>query len=83
MEDPQGQPLLTAGKGDYRAHGFPIIAPDGSPIAQIHKKWVTTRDSFSIEILRQDFNPFLILSYVVIIHERLRADKSIFDFSPY
>jgi uncharacterized protein YxjI len=84
MEDPQGQRLFTLGKGDYREHGFPIIAPDGSPIAQVHKKWVTTRDSFSIEILRRDSDPFLILSYIVLVHERAHSGhKSIFDFSPY
>ena len=78
MEDPQGQPLFTSGKTDWKdilseLGEHIIITPDGSPIAQLHKKWVTTRDSFSIEILRQDFNPFLILSYVVLIHDRAHS----------
>ena len=84
MEDAQGKQLFRTGKGDYRAHGFPIVAPDGNAIAQVHKKWVTTRDSFSIEILRQDLDPFLILSYVITMHEQARAShRSIFDTSPY
>jgi uncharacterized protein YxjI len=84
MEDAQGKRLFTTGKGDYREHGFPIVAPDGNAIAQVHKKWVTTRDSYSIEILRQDFDPFLILSYVITMHEQARArHQSIFDLSPY
>jgi uncharacterized protein YxjI len=69
MEDAQGQRLFTHGKGDFAGHNYPIIALDGGPIAQIHKKWVTIKDSFSIEILRQDSDPFLILSYVIIMHE--------------
>jgi uncharacterized protein YxjI len=78
MEDPQGQPLFTSGKTDWKdmlskLGEHIIITADGSPIAQLHRKWVTTRDSFSIEILRQDFNPFLILSYVVLIHDRAHS----------
>jgi len=84
MEDAQGQRLFTTGKGDYKAHGFQLTAPDGSAIAQVHKKWVTARDSYGVEILRQGFDPFLILSYVVIMHERARAGhRSIFDIGPY
>lgn len=85
MEDAQGQRLFTTGKGDFEEHGFPIVAPDGNPIAQIHKKWVTARDSYSVEILRQDVNPFLILSYVVIMHgeARRRGRRSYFQLTPY
>lgn len=64
MEDAQGQRLAKA-EGNFGGHEYRILAPDGSLIAQIHKKWVTIRDSYSIEVSRQDFDPFLILSYVV------------------
>jgi uncharacterized protein YxjI len=70
MEDAQRQRLFTHGKGFIpHGHDYPIIAPDNSPVAQIHKKWVSTTTSFSVEILRQDFDPFLILSYVLVMHE--------------
>jgi len=64
MEDAQGQEIAKA-KGNYMEHDYQIIALDGGIIAQIHKKWVTIRDSYNIEIIRPDFGPFLILSYVI------------------
>jgi len=64
MEDAQGQQIAKV-KGNYIEHEYQIQAPDGSVIAQIHKKWVTIRDSYNIEITRSDFDTFLILSYVI------------------
>ena len=64
MEDPQGQQIAKA-EGNFTEHNYQITAPDGSPIAQIHKKWVTIRDSYSIEIQNPDFGAFLVLSYVI------------------
>jgi uncharacterized protein YxjI len=64
MEDAQGQQIAKV-KGNYSEHEYQILAPDGSVIAQIHKKWVTIRDSYNIEITRLDFDTFLILSYVI------------------
>jgi len=64
MEDPQGQQIAKA-KGDFTRHDYQILAPDGSTIAKIHKKWVSIRDSYCIDISRQDFDPLLILGYAV------------------
>jgi uncharacterized protein YxjI len=64
MEDAQGQQIAKV-KGNYSEHEYQILAPDGSVIAQIHKKWVTIRDSYNIEITRSDFDAFLIISYVI------------------
>jgi uncharacterized protein YxjI len=64
MEDPEGQQLAKA-EGDFAGHNYQILASSGGVIAQIHKKWVSMRDSYGIEILRQDFDPFLILSYTI------------------
>jgi uncharacterized protein YxjI len=64
MENAQGQQIAKV-KGNYSEHEYQILAPDGSVIAQIHKKWVTIRDSYNIEITRPDFDTFLILSYVI------------------
>jgi len=66
MKDPQGQQLAIA-ESDFLGRNHRILAPDGSTIAQIHKKWASTRwQSYRINISRQGFDPFLILSYVVV-----------------
>ena len=66
MKDPQGQQLAIA-EGDFLGRNYRILAPDGSAIAQIHKKWASTSwQSYRIDISRQGFDPFLILSYVVV-----------------
>ena len=64
MEDAQGQEIAKV-KGNYTEHEYTILSSDGSIIAQIHKKWVTIKDSYNIEITRPDFDHFLILSYVI------------------
>ena len=64
MENAQGQQIAKV-KGNFTEHEYQILGPDGSPIAQIHKKWITIRDSYNIEITRPEFDPFLILSYVI------------------
>jgi len=66
MEDPEGK-QLARGKGDLMGHNYQILAPDGSVIAQIHRKWATIRDSYCIDISRQDFDPLLVLSYAVVM----------------
>jgi uncharacterized protein YxjI len=66
MEDPQGQQLAIA-EGDFMGRNYQILAPDGSAIAQIHKKWMSIRGSYCIDISRQGFDPFLILSYAVVM----------------
>jgi len=66
MEDPKGQQLAKA-KGDFMGHNYQILAPDGSVIAQIHKKWVSIADSYCIDISRQGLDPLLILSCAVIM----------------
>jgi uncharacterized protein YxjI len=64
MEDPEGQQLAKA-EGDFAGHNYQILGAGGGVIAQIHKKWVSMRNSYGIEILRQDFDPFLVLSYTI------------------
>ena len=61
MKDPQGQQLAIA-ESDFLRFNYRILAPDGSTIAQIHKKL----SSYRIDIPRQGFDPLLILSYVVV-----------------
>ena len=76
MEDTQGQQIAKV-KGNYTEHDYQVLAPDGSLVAQIHKKWVTVRDSYNIEITRPDFDHFLILSFVITMdHVEIKKDKS-------
>jgi uncharacterized protein YxjI len=64
MEDPEGQQLAKV-EGDFARHNYQIVAPSGAIIAQIHKKWASIENSYGIEILRQDLDPLLILSYTI------------------
>ncbi|MGD0644787.1 MAG: LURP-one-related family protein [Candidatus Bathyarchaeia archaeon] len=83
MEDAQGQQIAKV-KGNYSEHEYQILAPDGSMIAQIHKKWVTIRDSYNIEITRPDFGPFLILSYVIAMdHIEQKNNQSQSHIGPF
>jgi uncharacterized protein YxjI len=65
IKDPQGQQLAIA-EGDFLGRNYRILAPDGSTIAQIHKKWTSIWRNYRIDISRQGLDPFLILSYVVV-----------------
>jgi uncharacterized protein YxjI len=64
LESPPGQEVARI-KGNISDHDFTIQNPSGAAIAQIHKKWVTVRDSYSIEILTPDLDPYLVLSYAI------------------
>lgn len=82
MEDAQGQQIAKI-KGNYSEHNYQILAPDGGLIAQINKKWVTIRDSYNIEIMRQDFDPFLILSYVIAMDNVDQKNQSKSNMGPF
>jgi uncharacterized protein YxjI len=80
MEDAQGQRIATV-KGNFTEHNYKMLAREGSLIAQINKNWVTIRDSYCNEISRPDFDPFLVLSYVIAmddVDQKSKASKSRF-----
>ena len=64
MEDASGQEIAKI-KGNVWEHDYQVQDPSGSAIAQIHKKWVTIRDSYSVEMLNPSFDPYLVLSYAI------------------
>ncbi len=64
MEDPSGNRIAKI-KGNIWEHDYVVQDMSGAPIAQIHKKWVTVRDSYSLEMLNPNFDPYLILSYAI------------------
>ena len=83
MEDAQGQQIAKV-KGDFTEHNYQILAPDGSVIAEINKKWVSIRDSYNIEIMRPDFDHFLILSYVIAMdHVEQKNNQSKSYIGPF
>ena len=64
LEDSSGQEVARI-KGNITEHEFTIQSPSESPIAQIHKKWVSMRDSYGVEIVDAVLDPYVILAYVV------------------
>lgn len=64
MEDANGQQIARI-NGNIVHHTYGILAPDKSVIAKVHLNWVTVRDEYCIEIVKQDFNPMLVLSFAV------------------
>lgn len=64
MEDPSGNEIARI-NGNVVAHDYTIESPSKTPIAQIHKKWVSVRDSYAIQILDPILPPYQIISYVI------------------
>ena len=64
MEDPSGQEIAKI-KGNIWEHDYLIQDISGQTIAQIHKKWISIRDSYGIEILNPSSDPYLVLSYAI------------------
>jgi uncharacterized protein YxjI len=64
LEDNYGREIARI-KGNITEHDFMVQSPSGSPLAQVHKKWVSVRDSYGIEILAQDVAPYVIVAYVI------------------
>lgn len=64
LEDNSGREIARI-KGNITEHDFAIQSPSGSQLAQVHKKWVSVRDSYGIEILAQDVAPYVIVAYVI------------------
>lgn len=78
MESASGQEIAKV-HGNVWEHDYRIQAPDGSPLAQIHKKWVSVRDSYCIEIQNLSFEPYLVLSYAISLdHSEKKEDRSVF-----
>lgn len=64
MEDANGNQIAKI-NGKILEHDYYIQEPSGSPIAQIHKKWVSVRDSYGLQMLNPVFDPYLALSYAI------------------
>jgi uncharacterized protein YxjI len=75
LEDASGTEVARI-KGNITEHNFSIQSPSGTEIAQIHKKWVSVRDSYGIEILSQELNPYLVVAYAIAMdHTQFKGPK--------
>lgn len=64
LEDNAGNEIARI-KGNITQHSFTIQSASGSEVARVHKKWVSIRDSYGIEILNHDIQPYVIVAYVI------------------
>ena len=75
LEDASGTEIARI-KGNITEHNFSIQSPSGTEIAQIHKKWVSVRDSYGIEILSQELNPYVVVAYAIAMdHTQFKGAK--------
>jgi uncharacterized protein YxjI len=79
LEDLSGKEIGRI-KGNITEHEFSIQSPSGAQIAQINKKWVSIRDSYNVEILSQEIDPFVILAYAIAMdHAQFKVGKGGFS----
>ncbi len=74
MEDPDGNRLAKI-NGNAVRHTYDIVAPDKTVIAKVHLKWAAIRDEYCIEIVKQDFNPLLVLGYAIAMDHVEHQDR--------
>jgi uncharacterized protein YxjI len=75
MEDADGHELARI-KGNIVHHTYNMVAPDKTTIAKVHLNWTTIRDEYCVEIVNQDFDPLLVLSYAVAMDHVEHPNKS-------
>jgi uncharacterized protein YxjI len=77
LEDSTGKEIGRI-KGNITEHEFSILSPSGGQVAQIHKKWVSIRDAYAVEVQSQEIDPYLILAYAIAMdHAQFKAVKGI------
>jgi uncharacterized protein YxjI len=64
LETPPGSEVARV-KGNITEHEFSIQSSSGTEIAQIHKKWVSMRDTYGIEIFSNELDPYIIIAYAI------------------
>ena len=74
MENSSGREIAKM-KGNIWEHDYNIQDMSGQPIAQIHKKWVSVRDSYCIEILNPSIDPYMIISYAISLDHTEKKEK--------
>ncbi len=75
LEDNSGNEIARI-KGNISEHDFTMQSKSGSEVAQVHKKWVSVRDSYGIEIMTPDIQPYVIIAYVIAMdHAEWKAHQ--------
>ena len=64
MEDADGHEIARI-KGNVVHHTYDMVAPDKTIIAKVHLNWATVKDEYCVEIVKQDFDPLLVLGYAI------------------
>jgi uncharacterized protein YxjI len=75
LEDSRGTEIARI-KGNISEHEFSIQTSSGTQVAQIHKKWVSVRDSYGLEMQSLDIDPYIVLAYVIAMdNTQFKAGK--------
>jgi uncharacterized protein YxjI len=75
LEDSAGREIGRI-KGNITEHEFSIQSPSGGQVAQIHKKWVSLRDSYGIEIQSEEIAPYVVLAYAIAMdHAQFKVNR--------
>jgi uncharacterized protein YxjI len=64
MEDADGKEIARI-KGNVVHHTYDMVAPDKSVIARVHLNWTAVKDEYCVEIVKEGFDPLLVLGYAV------------------
>ena len=64
MEDASGSKIAKI-NGNFVHHTYEMTAPDRTTIAKVHLKWVSVREEYCVEIVKPEFDPFLVLGYAI------------------
>jgi len=75
MENVEGREIARI-KGNVVRHTYDIVAPDKTVIAKVHLNWATIRDEYCIEIIKQDFDPLLVLGYAIAMDNVEHSERS-------
>ncbi len=75
MEDVEGREIARI-KGNVVRHTYDVISPDKTTIARVHLNWATISDEYCVEIVRQDFDPLLVLGYAVAMDHVEHSQRS-------
>jgi uncharacterized protein YxjI len=77
LEDSTGKEIGRI-KGNITEHEFSIQSPSSGLVAQIHKKWVSIRDAYAVELQSQEIDPYIILAYAIAMdHAQFKGEKGI------
>jgi uncharacterized protein YxjI len=75
MEDSDGAEVAKI-KGNIVHHTYDVVAPDKTVIAKVHLNWATISDEYCVEIVKQDFDALLALSYAVAMDHVEHSERS-------